>query len=51
MKKEILIILSVSAVMPILIILLAVFSLGWSSLGFSVTPFGICLEWGLPAIN
>lgn len=51
MKKEILLAIAFSAAMPILFTLLAIVVLGWTSFGFSVSPLGLVVEWGLQGLS
>ena len=47
MKKEYILAILFTGLMPVLFIALTVILLGWSSFGFSITRMGLVVEWGL----
>lgn len=51
MKKEYILAILLTGLMPLLFIALAVVTLGWSSFGFSISPFGLVIEWGLNGVS
>ena len=51
MKKEYILAILFTGLIPVLFIILTVITLGWSSFGFSISPFGLCIEWGLNGVS
>ena len=51
MKKEYLLAILFTGLMPVLFIALTVVLLGWSSFGFSISPLGLIVEWGLNGVS